>query len=109
MTPEGTLFVEEAVIQRFEYTYELTWKCLKWVLASKGVELEFPKEIYRKAVSSGWIGNIEVWEGMIESRNRLSHTYTSKGSQEIYKEIKAAFYPQIQDLLKTLGGIVDAL
>ena len=37
----------DATIQRFEFTVELFWKLLKYILESKGVEVQYPKDVTR--------------------------------------------------------------
>ena len=47
-------------VQAFEIAYELSWKTLKKVLATKGVEVYSPKETFRKAAAEGLIHDFEA-------------------------------------------------
>jgi len=85
-------FAMDATIQRFEYSYELSWNLIKAVLKHRGIELMHPSQLFSEAFASGWITNIEAWETMITDRNTLSHTYKEKSSSEIYKMICSHYY-----------------
>ena len=53
-------------IQAFEYSYELTWKIMKRVLASKGVIVSTPKDVFREAAAAGIIDDPEIWFDFIK-------------------------------------------
>ena len=68
-------YVRDAVIQRFEYTFELTWKTLKRYLETIQPVLEFNiKELFREAGKQGLIESVEDWMGYLRARNQTSHT-----------------------------------
>jgi len=73
-------------VQAFEIAYELSWKTLKKVLMSKGVEVYSPKETFRKAAAEGLIREFEVWgEKYLETRNLTVHTYETDILAEVWK------------------------
>ena len=45
----------DGVIQRFEFTYELTWKILKKILSFKGINANNPRDVFREAAKQGLI------------------------------------------------------
>ena len=49
----------EGLIQRFEYTFELSWKTLKHYLESKGVTVQFPRDVIKEAFRAGLIDRLE--------------------------------------------------
>ncbi|XID92556.1 HI0074 family nucleotidyltransferase substrate-binding subunit [Paenibacillaceae bacterium WGS1546] len=93
--PNFNEYVRDAIIQRFEYTYETAWKVIKSVLSYQGVELRHPKEIFREAHASGWIVNPEHWEAMIEDRNLTTHTYKLRTAEAVYVAIRDVYYPEL--------------
>ena len=73
-------------VQAFEMAYELSWKTLKKVLMSKGVEVYSPKETFRKAAAEGLIRELEVWgEKYLETRNLTVHSYEADILAEVWK------------------------
>lgn len=99
--PDKERMIIDATIQRFEFTFELSWKFLKSYFADKDVFLEFPREILQKAFSTGIINDEVAWLKMLEDRNMTSHTYSEKTADEIYSRIKT-YVPIFKDLIKKI-------
>ena len=91
---------KEGVIQRFEYTWELTWKVLKDYLEYTGVILETitPASTIKTAISVNMIKNGDIWMEALDSRNKMSHTYDFKKFEEIILQIQNHYYFEIEDL-----------
>lgn len=64
-----------ALIQAFEFTFELGWKTMKDYLIENGFEVRSPKDAIRQAFSAEYIDNGEIWMEAINKRNESSHTY----------------------------------
>ena len=81
--------VRDSLIQRFEFTYELTHKTLKDVMRYLGVTLEnsFPRTIYKKAYVNNLISDDKVWINLLEDRNCTSHIYNESLSDEVANRI----------------------
>ena len=95
-------FTRDAVIQRFEYTFELSWKMLKRYLEMAGGVKEFNiKNIFREAGKQGLINDVEDWFAYLEARNLTSHTYNEDVAEETYQTAKK-FAPDAAQLLKNL-------
>lgn len=62
-------------VQAFEYCYELSWKIMKRVLDTKGVETQSPKDTFRQAAINHLIGSPEPWFVFQLKRNLTVHTY----------------------------------
>ena len=77
----------DGLIQRFEYTLELSWKISKKVLFENGVEAESPKAIFREMAQLGWINEPEMWFGFLKARNKTNHIYHKEVAEEIFSEI----------------------
>lgn len=94
---EFEAIVQEGIVQRFEYTFELAWKTLKDRMEADGLQLEriSPKYIFKDAYKSKYIDNIELWIDMTGDRNLMGHTYDSAKLTEMLKNIKETYYPEI--------------
>ena len=77
-------------IQRFEVALELAWKTLKDYLEHEGREVSAatPRAVLKEAAVFGILGDAHVWIDMVESRNRLSHTYDGSTFDEVVLAIR---------------------
>jgi nucleotidyltransferase substrate binding protein (TIGR01987 family) len=82
--------VRDAAIQRFEYTFEVTWKLLReYLLHKEGIVCNSPKSCFREAFSLGILNEGETTSclQMTDERNLTSHTYNQELSETLYKHI----------------------
>lgn len=90
--------LRDGVIQRFEFTMELSWKALKSLLNSEGVEeATTPKSTVKAGYKSGVIKNVEIWLEMLDDRNLTSHIYNQAIADEIYERIVAKYYEELKN------------
>ncbi|MEN9416788.1 MAG: hypothetical protein RI988_408 [Pseudomonadota bacterium] len=91
---------QEGAIQRFEYCWELAWKTLKDYLEQQGVQLPTvtPATVLRAALGAGLVGEGEGWMRMLDTRNKLAHTYDFKAFAAAFEAVRAEFF-----------GLLDAL
>ena len=82
---------KDGTIQRFEFTVELLWKTLKTILEYQGVDCKTPRNCIKEAFKAGIIDDDEIILDMLEDRNRSSHIYSSKMSEEIFQRIKNVY------------------
>lgn len=69
-------FVRDSIIQRFEFTYELGWKCMFRWLGEQGLRVpEIPREIIKAAHTAGLISDAGLWEQIKDYRDETLHTY----------------------------------
>lgn len=95
--------IEKAgAIQAFEYSYELTWKIMKKVLASKGIIVNAPKDVFREAALADLIDDPEIWFDFIKKRNMTVHTYQENEAENVIK-IFPLFSQETQKFLNKLG------
>lgn len=98
-------FVRDAVIQRFEYTYELSWKMLKRFLdESEGASAVDPlsrKDLFRLGGERGVVENVEAWFAYHRARNETSHTYDENKAEQVY-EVARQFAGDAEKLLQEL-------
>ena len=94
----------EGVIQRFEYTFELSWKLLKDKMDHDGVKLlsGTPREVIRQAFRSELIEDGDAWMAMLTDRNRMSHTYDFEKFEEVISDIRSRYLAILDDLYQRL-------
>lgn len=80
-------WTRDAAIQRFEFTFELAWKCIQRVAAGEGLMVASPRDAFKTALRLGWIDDEPVWLAMIEDRNRTTHTYRQEMAEQIYERL----------------------
>ncbi len=97
---------KEGLIQRFEFTHELSWQVMKDFLIYDGIQnIIGSRSAVREAFNIGIISNGEIWMEMIESRNRTSHTYLESILESEYNKITKNYYPlfiEFQTKMKSL-------
>lgn len=100
--------VRDSLIQRFEFTYELTHKTLKEFMKYLGVTLEnsFPRTIYKKAYTNNLISDDKVWISLLEDRNSTSHIYNENLASEIAERIVHDYVPAIGELIDNLEKLL---
>ena len=108
---EKTVFIRDAAIQRFEYTYELCWKFIKRWLETEssytGVDRLGIKDLYRKGAEAGLISNTLEWFDFHKARNETAHTYNEGKAEEVYTEA-GKFLIRAKELLAELRLRKDA-
>ncbi|MCH8533383.1 MAG: nucleotidyltransferase substrate binding protein [Saccharospirillum sp.] len=84
---------KEGIIQRFEYTFELSWKVLKDKMEADGLQLDqiSPKSVIRSAYEAKYIDDGEGWLRMIGDRNLISHTYNFQTFEKIILSIRQEY------------------
>ena len=97
-------FSRDALIQRFEVTFELAWKCLADYLIMQGMVMEnrFPRQVIKLAFSGNLIKDEAVWLKILQSRNLMSHIYDETVADAIAGDIANQYAVVISDLLEIL-------
>jgi len=98
--------LRDACIQRFEYSFELSWKMLKRQLRE---ELANPAEVdtwsykrmIRVAGERRLIADVEAWFDYREKRNLTSHTYDERKARQVFA-VLPRFAQDAADLLSRL-------
>ena len=104
LNEEESELMIDAVLHRYEFTFELAWKTLKDYLEYLGVSINTgsPREVIKESFAHELISDGEVWIKMMLARNSLSHLYDEETSREVYEEIKNEYIYQIEKLVETL-------
>src|SRR5438132_10599632 len=72
-----------ATVQAFEFCYEFSWKLMKRVLQSRGLEVASPKETFRIAALEHLIEDPEIWFEFQKKRNLTVHSYNEEYLNDI--------------------------
>jgi nucleotidyltransferase substrate binding protein (TIGR01987 family) len=97
-----------ALIQAFEFTFELAWKTLKDYLEEEGFELDSPKKVIKQAFQSEHITNAEVWMEALKKRNNTVHNYNALVMEETVAFIRDQFFPLVRDWYYSFKKEYDA-
>lgn len=93
-------FVRDAVIQRFEFCYELAWKMLKLRLEQEGISALTPRQALRESLQAALIEDGNVWSEIQRYRNLTSHTYDERLADEVYAFIGQQALARFQALAR---------
>jgi nucleotidyltransferase substrate binding protein (TIGR01987 family) len=86
LTEVTSELTRDGAIQRFEYTFELSWKTLKRYFAwNQQLDESNVKNILREAGKQVLIDNVEHWFEYHQARNLTSHLYSHPVAEEVYK------------------------
>ena len=95
--------IRDGVIQRFEFTYELSWKTTKEYLESIGlIDINSPKLVFKEAFAQRLIEDETIWLLMLNDRNKTSHIYNEKMANEIAERIVNSYIEVFETLIAKL-------
>lgn len=99
-------YIRDAVIQRFEFTYELAWKTIKAYLSTLDLTVLSPKEALKIAYQQGLITDAAAWSELHVKRNLTSHTYDEILADEIYGYLQKEGLSLFLSLQQTLRQFI---
>ena len=99
----------EGVIQRFEFTFELSWNLLRDRLEYDGLVIATitPRNVIREAYSAKLIDDCETWIDMLTERNLMSHTYDFERFKAVVENIHSRYLTVLNDLYQRLMAEVQ--
>ncbi|HRY31378.1 MAG TPA: HI0074 family nucleotidyltransferase substrate-binding subunit [Bacteroidales bacterium] len=98
---------KDGLIQRFEFTFELAWKCMQDYLLFTGYTgLRGPRHVIRQMARDMMI-DAYPWFDMMQARNELSHIYDEKKSREYLQEILRSYIPLMEQFRRTMAAIYE--
>lgn len=96
----------EGLVQRFEYTFELSWKVLQDLLNFSGFQfMPGPNGVIKTALEAGYISDHDGWRTMLKSRNIFTHVYDESEILSTVKLIYSDFAPLFKMLDDKLGSL----
>lgn len=105
--PETTI-VRDALIQRFEFTFEAGWRAAYRWLRARGADVaEEAFAVLPRAFANRLIADEGAWNEMRKYRNLTSHTYQEKLAIEVAAFVRASGVQSLDDLLATLKARSD--
>lgn len=81
----------DALIKRFEFSFEILWKCAKdYLYEVDGVDAASPKKVIRSSRESGLLGDEETRLALLmtDDRNLASRTYDEEFAAEFADRVK---------------------
>lgn len=80
----------DALIQRFEFSYEILWKCAKdYLRVEEGIEAASPRRVIRECQAMAVLTPEETKLAlkMCDDRNLTTHTYDEEFAKELTAKI----------------------
>ena len=95
----------EGVVQRFEFTFELSWNLLKDRMEYDGLAISTatPRAVIREAFAAKLIDDCETWIDMLTDRNRMSHTYDAAAFNAVVQRAHDRYLSVLNDLYQRLA------
>jgi nucleotidyltransferase substrate binding protein (TIGR01987 family) len=101
------IFIRDAVVQRFEYTYEICRNLIRKILEQEFEERNFTvKGSYRLAGRYGMIDNVEKWFQYHDARNMTARRYEEAIAIDTFLAAKE-FAQDAAKLIQNLTKILD--
>ncbi len=100
-TDNGTEKDRGAIINAYQYTFELFWKTLQKYLQQLEMLDELgPGNTIRTAFQYQIIDNGSTYMSMLKNRNLITHTYKEDVAEEIYTQIKEEYIEELENFIK---------
>lgn len=104
----GDDILRDAVIQRFEFTFEAAWKVLQMYLQYQGLEAAGPRGVIKQAFVQGLIATPEdadIWLSMLEDRNLTTHTYREELAEAIAGRVRLHYARALSQMAFAVSGL----
>lgn len=90
----------DALIKRFEFTFDLAWKSLREFLLLQGIDsLSSPRAVFSEAYRAGFLQDDKIWLEIMASRNSSAHIYSADIAKEIISDINGKYCQAFLSLL----------
>ena len=101
--------VMDATIQRFEFTFELSWKLMQSYLNYQGIVCNSPRQVIKETFKLQLLSDGDAWIDMLMDRNRTSHIYDEQEARIIYDKIKSKHAPKLNSFLNQIKSAIQEL
>jgi len=89
-------------VQAFEICYELSWKLMKKILATEGLEVNSPRSVFRESAKSGLIDDPGRWFIYLEKRNITVHAYEASILDDLFFNTSREFLIDLDKFILNL-------
>ncbi|MGQ0827287.1 MAG: HI0074 family nucleotidyltransferase substrate-binding subunit [Bacteroidota bacterium] len=87
------------LVQRFEFTLDLSWKVMKDYLEAKGFNFKpSPKDTFRQAKEGGFFDQAQELIDGLDIRNELSHDYSGEKFEKSENKLRREIFPALEKL-----------
>ena len=101
-TDNGTEKDRSAIINAYQYTFELFWKTLQKYMRQQEILDELgPSSVIRTAFQYEIIDNGPQYMQMLKDRNLITHTYKEDVAEDIYLNIKNEYIEILEDFIES--------
>lgn len=91
------MVIRMALIQAFEFTFELAWKVMQDLLEAKnGIEASSPREVLQEAYQQKYFSAVEPWAEAMKKRNESSHAYAESVAIDVERFIRSVYAPILE-------------
>lgn len=99
-------FERDGLVQRFDFTHELSWKLMKAYAEYQGFDgIGGSRDATRKAFEMSLISDGQSWMDMIKSRNETSHNYDGSMADDVVDSIINRFYPLLAEFYQKMNSL----
>lgn len=99
---------KESTIQRFEYTFELSWKLMSSIIKDEGIESYGVRNILREAYKLKLIDTVEVWFKYADARNQTAHIYKQSVADEVVSVARGGFVEDVKAFIEKASVYIDS-
>lgn len=96
--PTPSITERAGLIQFYEMSFELAWKCLKDYFDEQGLTEKFPRSIIKTGIETEVLTQGQLWLQALNDRNLTSHMYDEQAAIEISDAIINDYLPILSDL-----------
>lgn len=93
------------LVALYEICFEQSWKAIKEVLESNGVEegrTGSPRQILKAAYQAGIIKDEQLWLDALVARNNVAHAYNQAIALDIVRQTKETYCQMFQSLKREI-------
>ncbi|MDN5881508.1 MAG: nucleotidyltransferase substrate binding protein [Nitrosospira sp.] len=102
--------VRDAAIQRFQYSFEATWKAMqRYLQVQEGIQPGSPKSVIRAAHQTGLLNDEQGRSAlrMVDDRNLTVHTYNEALASQIYTRLQG-YYALMNAAVSNMQSAIKA-
>lgn len=104
-TDNGSEKDRGAIINAYQYTFELLWKTLqKYMQQLEMLDELGPGNVIRTAFQYNIIDNGSIYMSMLKDRNLITHTYKEDVAEEIYTRIKEEYMEELENFIRNFDN-----